>query len=352
MFESKKLSLVRTLDGQLDIRKPIWLMRQAGRYLPEYKNTRAQAGSFLNLCYNSGYATEVTLQPLRRFDLDAAILFSDILVIPHAMGSQLDFVESSGPKLSTIKNKDDVGSLRSVNSEIVWEKLAPIFETVSKIAAVLPRHISMLGFCGAPWTVASYMIGGQSNQLHQITLRAEDNDQFVKSIIDKLIDVQSEYLIRQLLAGAHAVQIFESHASLIPNGSAGYRTWSLDPIRKMVSNIRNVIPDARIIVFSRGNRIEDYLSLVETVQPSAVGVYYDTDLNQLNQVLTENTVIQGNLSPDTLIQGGSALDKGVDAILRSQKGRRHIFNLGHGIKPETPIKHVEQMINRIRSSTI
>ncbi|AWN34949.1 uroporphyrinogen decarboxylase [Methylobacterium radiodurans] len=366
--------LMRVLAGEAVSPAPAWMMRQAGRYLPEYRATRAEAGSFLDLCYSPDFAVEVTLQPIRRFGFDAAILFSDILVVPHALGQDVRFVEGEGPRLDPMAGRAEFDRLKRADDPSVFGHLAPVFETVGRLRAELPAETTLLGFCGAPWTVASYMIGGRGTaDLAPARALAEGDTALVDALIDRLVAVQTEYLIRQLRAGADAVQIFESHAGTLPramprSGSPvepvgdvtesalpdeapedALTRWSLRPIARMIAGIRAEVPDARIIVFARGSGLDGHARVVPETGADAVGVDWGVDLAALRARVPASTVTQGNLHPETLIAGGDALDAEVDAILRATVGKPHIFNLGHGITPQTPVAHVERMLARLRA---
>ena len=369
--------VLRVLEGEAIGPPPAWMMRQAGRYLPEYRATRAEAGSFLDLCYSPDFAVEVTLQPIRRFGFDAAILFSDILVVPHALGQDVRFVEGEGPRLDPLDGRDAFARLREAGDPAIMTHLAPVFETVTRLRAKLPGETTLLGFCGAPWTVASYMIGGRGTpDLAPARALAEGDTALVDTLIDRLVAVQTEYLVRQLEAGADAVQIFESHAGTLPravpgtaSGSGGtvepvgdvaesalpgapasdaLTRWSLRPIARMVAGVRARVPGAKIIVFARGSGLDGHARVVPETGADAVGVDWGVDLKALRQTVPAATVTQGNLHPDTLIAGGAALDAAVDAVLAATAGLPHIFNLGHGITPQTPVAHVERMLARLR----
>lgn len=341
--------VLRVLSGEAISPPPAWMMRQAGRYLPEYRATRAEAGSFLDLCYNPAFATEVTLQPIRRFGFEASILFSDILVIPHALGQGVRFVEGEGPRLDALEGHAEFDRLRESDDAAIFSHLAPVFEAVTSIRAALPDETTLLGFCGAPWTVASYMIGGRGTpDLAPARALAASDVGLVEALIDRLVRVQTEYLIRQFRAGADAVQIFESHAGVLPEGEDAFSRWSLQPIAKMIEGVRAEVPDAKIIVFCRGSGIDGHARVVPETGASAVGVDWGVDLAALRERVPTTTVTQGNLHPETLIAGGAALDAEVDAILAATKGLPHIFNLGHGITPQTPVAHVERMLVRLR----
>ncbi|GJD57250.1 uroporphyrinogen decarboxylase [Methylobacterium dankookense] len=346
--------LMRVLAGEPLSPPPAWVMRQAGRYLPEYRATRAEAGSFLDLCYSPDFAVEVTLQPIRRFGFDAAILFSDILVVPHALGQDVRFVEGEGPRLDPLAGRSEFERLRAAEDPAVFTHLAPVFETVRRLRAELPAETTLLGFCGAPWTVASYMIGGRGTpDLAPARALAASDTALVDELIDRLVAVQTEYLVRQFQAGADAVQIFESHAGSLPDATGpeadALARWSFRPIARMIAGIRARVPGARIIVFARGSGLEGHARVVAETGADAVGVDWAVDLAALRARLPANTVTQGNLDPELLITGGPALDAAVAAILQATAGLPHIFNLGHGITPPTPVAHVERMLARLRA---
>jgi uroporphyrinogen decarboxylase len=365
--------VLRVLSGEALSPPPAWIMRQAGRYLPEYRETRAEAGSFLDLCYNPDFAVEVTLQPIRRFGFEASILFSDILVVPHALGQNVRFVEGEGPRLDPLHGRSEFERLRQADDPAIFTHLEPVFETVRRLRAELPAETTLLGFCGAPWTVASYMIGGRGTpDLAPARALAESDTALVDALIDRLVTVQTAYLVRQLQAGADAVQIFESHAgtlppalplssdlvepvgdvseSALPEAQAldALSRWSFRPIARMIAGIRAQVPDAKIIVFARGSGLDGHARVVPETGADAVGVDWAVDLAELRARVPASTVTQGNVHPDTLIEGGAALDAAVDAVLAATRGLPHIFNLGHGITPQTPIAHVEQMLARLR----
>jgi uroporphyrinogen decarboxylase len=370
--KTSERKVLRVLEGEAIGPPPAWMMRQAGRYLPEYRATRAEAGSFLDLCYSPDFAVEVTLQPIRRFGFDAAILFSDILVVPHALGQDVRFVEGEGPRLDPLDGREAFAQLREAGNPAVMTHLAPVFETVTRLRAELPGETTLLGFCGAPWTVASYMIGGRGTpDLAPARALAEGDTALVDALIDRLVTVQTDYLVRQLEAGADAVQIFESHAgtlpravpasggtvepvgdvaeSALPDASADALTrWSLRPIARMIAGVREKVPGAKIIVFARGSGLDGHARVVPETGADAVGVDWGVDLRALRARVPTTMVTQGNLHPDTLIEGGAALDAAVDTVLAATAGLPHIFNLGHGITPQTPVAHVARMLARLR----
>jgi len=334
----------QALDGHVPDRTPIWMMRQAGRYLPEYRAVREKAGDFLSLCYTPDHAVEVTLQPIRRFGFDAAILFSDILVVPHALGCNLSFEAGEGPRLSPVTNAAELGALRS---ELDPSKIDRVLEAVSRIRADLPTATTLLGFCGAPWTVATYMVAGRGTPDQAPARLASFTDPaFFTALIDRLVEASSRYLIGQLRAGADAVQIFDSWAGVLD--PEAFRQWTIEPIRRIVETVRAEVPDARIIAFPKGATLSGLTELVLATGVNAVGLDWTAERRATRLALGGRVALQGNLDPLTLIAGGAALDKAIDALMEDFHGAAHIFNLGHGIRPETPIAHVERMIRRIR----
>ena len=332
--------LMRALAGEVVSPPPVWIMRQAGRYLPEYRQTRQGAGSFLDLCYNPALATEVTLQPIRRFDFDAAILFSDILVVPDALGQAVTFVEGTGPVLGPMP---EVAQLRGAP---VVERLAPVLETVRRVRAELDSGKALIGFCGAPWTVATYMVAGRGtpDQLPARRLALADPGRFAE-LIDVLVSASADYLIAQLLAGADAVKIFDSWAGVLDE--AGFQRWAVEPVREIVGRVRAAHPQARIIAFPKGAgaRLGSY---ARQTGVDAVAVDWTMPMRLARDMVAEPVALQGNLDPLRLVAGGPALDEGVDQVLRAMQGRAHIFNLGHGITPETPPEHVARLVARVR----
>lgn len=338
--------MLQALDGHVPKRTPIWMMRQAGRYLPEYRAVREKAGDFLTLCYTPDYAVEVTLQPIRRFGFDAAILFSDILVVPHALGCPLTFEAGEGPRLVPVTNGAELAALRR---ELDPSKIDRVLEAVSRIRAELPAETALLGFCGAPWTVATYMVAGRGTPDQAPARLASLTDPgFFTALIDRLVETSSRYLVGQLKAGADAVQIFDSWAGVLD--PEGFRRWSIDPIRRIVAQVRAEVPGARIIAFPKGATLSGLTELVQATGVNGVGLDWTADRNATRYALGAKCALQGNLDPLTLIAGGRALDTAIDALMQDFHGAAHIFNLGHGIRPETPIAHVERMIARVRGT--
>lgn len=339
---SARKPLLDTIRGEKPARPPVWIMRQAGRYLPEYRETRARAGSFLELCYTPELAAEVTLQPLRRFDLDAAILFSDILVIPDALGQTVRFETGEGPVLDPI-GPDGLGRLQP---DRVVRHLSPVFETVRRLKTALPPDKTLLGFCGSPWTVATYMIAGRgSPDQAAARLFALQHPGAFARLIDILVEASIAYLLQQFAAGADAVQLFESWALNLDEAS--FRAQVIDPNRRIVEGVRAKRPDATFIGFPRGaaGMIAEY---AEATGVNALGLDYSMPVGFADRLLPPKLPVQGNLDPLRLVAGGSQLDRRIDEIVEGFAGRPHIFNLGHGIVPETPIGHVERLVARIK----
>jgi uroporphyrinogen decarboxylase len=331
------------LDGTRQNPPPVWLMRQAGRYLPEYRALRAKAGGFLDLVFNPEFAAEVTLQPVRRFGFDAAILFSDILVVPHALGQEVSFAVGEGPQLDPIS--DRMGFER-LNSELDHDVLAPVYETIRLVKSQLDPSVALLGFCGAPWTVASYMIAGHGTPDQAPARHFAYHDAAAFAVlIDVLVEASAGYLIRQLQAGADAVQIFDTWAGVLPPEQ--FERWCIEPVQRIVDLVRAEVPGARIIGFPRGagTMLPAY---VEKIVPDAVGLDWMVDKAFARDKVQSRVPVQGNLDPLVLVAGGVALDRAIDAILSAFAERPFIFNLGHGIVPQTPIAHVEHMLKRVR----
>jgi uroporphyrinogen decarboxylase len=335
--------LLHVLSGERHRIPPIWLMRQAGRYLPEYRAIREKTKSFLDLCFDPKLATEVTLQPIRRFGFDAAILFSDILVVPHALGQRVSFEEGNGPRLDAI---EDPSGLRRLGRELDQAKLGPVYETIGRVKAELPPAVTLLGFCGAPWTVATYMIGG-GGSIDQLLARRfayQYPDAFAE-LIDVLVASSARYLIRQFEAGVDAVQIFDTWAGVLPSDE--FRKWCIEPCARIVAAVRKSVPQAKIIGFPRGagTKLAGY---VAGVPVDAVGLDWMIDPGFAREQVQSRRPVQGNLDPLALLVGGAALDRSIDTILEAFAAGSFIFNLGHGVLPETPVAHVERLLARVR----
>ncbi len=323
---------------------PVWMMRQAGRYLPEYRELRARAGSFLDLCFTPEFATEVTLQPIRRFNFDAAIIFSDILVVPHALGRAVRFEVGEGPRLDPLDTPEKIKSLATAAD---FNKLEPVYEALRRVRRDLNPAITLIGFCGAPWTVATYMVAGKGtpDQAPARMLAYREPDAFAK-IIDVLVENSIQYLLGQLAAGADVLQIFDTWAGVLPPRE--FERWSVEPTRRIVEGVRRKVPDAKIIGFPRGAGAL-LPSYVDRTGINGVSIDWAAEPTFIRERVQSRVVVQGNLDPLALIAGGAALDRAVDDVLENYAGGRLIFNLGHGIQPETPIAHVEQMLKRVRS---
>jgi len=318
-------------------------MRQAGRYLPEYRAIREKAGSFLDLVFTPELAAEVTLQPIRRFGFDAAILFSDILVVPHALGQTVTFSVGEGPMLEPIE--DRLGFER-LASELDHGMLAPIYETIRLVKQALDPSVTLLGFCGAPWTLATYMIAGRGTPDQAPARLFGYRDRVgLDTLIDVLVNASASYLVRQIQAGADAVQIFDTWAGVL--APEEFERWCIGPTRRIAEHVRRQTPGVKIIGFPRGagTMIARY---VDSAAVDAVGLDWMIDRKFAQDRVQARLPVQGNLDPLALVVGGTALDRAVDVVLEAFAGGPFIFNLGHGIVPETPISHVEQMLKRVR----
>jgi uroporphyrinogen decarboxylase len=337
--------LLDVLDHQLRIPPPIWLMRQAGRYLPEYRRVREKADDFLKLCFTPKLAAEVTLQPVHRFGFDAAILFSDILVVPHALGQLVRFTVGEGPQLDPIADR---AGLVGLKRELDHAVLAPVYETIGMVKSGLPANVALLGFCGAPWTVASYMIAGRGTPDQEpARLFAYADPAGFTGLIEKLVEASASYLIRQLQAGVDAVQIFDTWAGILP--AEEFTRWCIEPTQRIIAEVRRHVPGARVIGFPRGVGTA-LLRYVEDVPVDAVGLDWTVDLVFARDQIQWRMPVQGNLDPLALVAGGAALDRAIDRILEVFSEGPFIFNLGHGILPQTPLAHVEQMLARVRGA--
>jgi uroporphyrinogen decarboxylase len=331
------------LGGVRRAAPPIWLMRQAGRYLPEYREIRTQAPSFLDFCYSPKLATEATLQPIRRFGFDAAILFCDILVTPDALGQSVGFESGEGPRLTPIESAADFAKLRE---EVDWARLEPVFETIERVKAALPAETALIGFCGAPWTVASYMIAGRGtpDQAPARLFAYREPDLFSR-LIDRLADVSADYLARQIAAGVEAVQIFDSWSGVLP--PAEFERWCVAPLVRMLARLSAAAPQTPVIAFPRGAATQ-LAKFADVEGLAAIGLDTAVEPRAAAAVLPARLALQGNLDPLALVAGGRALDEEIDRVLEGFAGRAHVFNLGHGVLPQTPIDHVERLVARVR----
>lgn len=335
--------LLQVLNGETLKTPPIWIMRQAGRYLPEYREVRKNAKNFIEFCYSPDLATEVTLQPIRRYGFDAAILFSDILVVPDALGLPVSFVENEGPKLQPLIIDKTLPDLKS---EIDLERLAPVFEAIDRIKSALPKETTFLGFCGAPWTVASYMIAGKSTpELAPARLAAYRAPEFMDALIARLVQSSISYLCKQVDAGVDALQIFESFAGALTSDCM--TRYSIEPIKKIIAGVKAKHPHVKVIVFGRASGAAHRRYASET-GADAVGIDWMTDPVWAAKEIQPIKPVQGNLDPLLVVAGGDGMLRGIDRVVEAFRNGPHIFNLGHGIVPETPPEHVTQLIKRIR----
>jgi uroporphyrinogen decarboxylase len=313
-------------------RMPIWLMRQAGRYLPEYRTLRAQAGSFLTMCYTPKLAAEVTLQPMRRFDLDAAIIFSDILVVPDALGQRVYFVEGEGPKLDPI----DFKNLKAN------DKLKPVYEAIGLVRSDLAKDKALIGFAGGPFTLASYMIeGGGGHDFARTKAFMREKEAEFTALIDLLADTVAQHLLAQIAAGVNAVQIFESHAGQLTG--AEFAQFVVRPVRKIVAAINGAVP---VIGFARGAAHEDLLRFCVDTGLTVAGIDQHTDIAWAARNIPPRVVLQGNLDPD-ILRSGDGLDGAVARIREATAGRPHVFNLGHGVIKDTNPDHVARLVEAV-----
>jgi uroporphyrinogen decarboxylase len=334
---------LEVLSGRRQQVPPIWMMRQAGRYLPEYRELRAKAGGFLDLCFTPEFAAEVTLQPIRRFNFDAAIIFSDILVIPYALGREVRFEAGEGPRLDPLDTPEKVATLASRGD---FDKLEPVYEALRRVRRELDSHTALIGFCGAPWTVATYMVAGQGTpDQAPARMMAYRHPEAFSKIIDALVENSIQYLLGQLEAGADVLQIFDTWAGVLPPRE--FMRWSILPTQRIVEGVRKQAPDAKIIGFPRGAGAL-LPAYVDATGVDAVSIDWAAEPSLIRERVQNRVAVQGNLDPLALIAGGAALDRAIDDVLENYASGRLIFNLGHGIQPETPIAHVEQMLKRVR----
>jgi uroporphyrinogen decarboxylase len=340
---SSKSPILNALAGQPNQSPPIWLMRQAGRYLPEYREVRSRASSFLDLCCTPELAAEVTLQPLRRFDLDAAIVFSDILIVPYALGQKVEFVEGEGPRLEPVRDGQAIARLDRSHAA---EAMVPVYETVERVVADLPKNVPLIGFCGAPWTVATYMVEGHgSKDQAAARLMAYRDETAFQRLIDLLVESSAEYLVNQVKAGASVLQIFDSWAGSLPEDE--FTRWCIAPTKRLVEEVkRRLGAEIPIIGFPRGTGVlaERY---ARRTGVDAIGCDTSMPVGWMRR-LQERLPVQGNLDPVLLVAGGKELDARVEGIVETLGANPFIFNLGHGILPETPIEHVTRLIERVK----
>lgn len=342
-MNAEQKTLLQVLNNQKTEKTPFWFMRQAGRYLPEYRKLRADKGSFLDLVYNPAAASEVTLQPIRRFGMNGAILFSDILVIPHALGQDTRFVAGEGPKLEPIENEKELSRL---NLDDLDKTLSPIYETLRQVKTKLQNEnfddTALIGFAGSPWTVACYMVeGGGSKTFERTKNWAYGNPNSFQKLIDIVVEGTIHYLSKQVEAGAECLQVFDSWSGILDEEN--FQKWSIAPTAKIVSAVQAKYPDIKIIGFPREAGFY-YKNYADQTGVNALGVDFSTSL----KYLPSDIPLQGNLDPSYLLAGGNAMINAADKILSQMRGRPFIFNLGHGVIKETPPEHVEQLSNYIR----
>lgn len=337
--------MLRSLAGEIAARPPLWLMRQAGRYLPEYRAVRAQVTSFLDLCYTPDLAVEVTLQPIRRYAFDAAIIFSDILVVPDALGQPVAFREGEGPVLEPVRSAADVARLRP---ESIHDRLAPVYETARCLSRALPSEVALIGFAGAPWTVATYMVeGGTSRSFHNVQLWAYRDPVGFAKLIDCLVDATIAYLSAQVAAGVEIVQLFDSWAGVLPE--QGFKRWVVEPTRRIVDALRRDYPGLPIIGFPRGAGLL-YPYYFGATDVTAVSLDTTVPLGIARDAIQRIGPVQGNLDPLLVVAGGEAMAAATREIVAAFSQRPFVFNLGHGIVPETPPEHVEQLVALVRNA--
>lgn len=336
--------LLRTLCGAAPVLPPIWLMRQAGRYLPEYRALRTRAGSFLNLCYDPALAAEVTLQPIRRYDFDAAILFADILLIPQALGQTLSFVEGEGPRLAPLVSHGDLERFRSRN---IHETLAPVYETVTRVRAELAPEKSLIGFAGAPWTVATYMLGGGPHK-DPLALRRfwYDDRSFVRALIEMIVEATVEYLSAQINAGANVVQLFDTWAGGLPEEILA--DISVGPLRTIAERLKQSHPQVPVILFPKGvgASLADYAAIDAC---DAIGIDFATPWTMARTLISPKKVVQGGLDPMLVVKGGEAMEVAARKLCETFAGLPFVFNLGHGLTPETPPENVARLVDIVRN---
>ncbi len=337
-------TLLRVLAGERVDPPPVWIMRQAGRYLPEYRDLRARAKSFLDFCYSPALATEAVMQPLRRFPLDAAILFSDILVVPDALGREVRFVEGEGPRLKPLI--EEAGAWRFGDIERGLQRLSPVYEAVERIKRALSPEVALIGFCGAPWTVATYMLQGEGGDKDRARRAVYQRSNEIDHLLDVLVEMSAQHLAKQIEAGADCVQIFESWAEGLP--PAMFQRVVIGPTRKLIDRLRELGVSAPVIGFPRGagGQIAAYAQQTDI---TALGVDTQTPADFAIENAPEGMPLQGNLDPQALVAGGEALQRAVQEVLIAFKHVPHIFNLGHGITPETPPENLERLVQQVKA---
>ena len=336
-------AFLRALQGVRVDPPPLWLMRQAGRYLPEYRAVRGEAGGFLDLCYSPERAAEVTLQPIRRFGFDAAILFADILLIADALGQDVAFREGEGPVLGAIRDRSGLADLKPGSID---ETLGPVYETVARLHEALPKDVALIGFAGSPWTVASYMVeGGTSRDFGYLKAWAYGNPDGFSELIDILVEATTHYLVQQVRAGAEALQLFDTWAGVLPGPL--FARWCIEPTRRIVEAVRAACPGIPILGFPRGAGF----AIVAYAEGTGVdGVSLDTavPLDWAAKHLQPKVTVQGNLDPQMVVVGGAAMEAAIGQIMDELGGGPFVFNLGHGLTPQTPPDHVADLVRAVR----
>ncbi|MBU2994248.1 uroporphyrinogen decarboxylase [Octadecabacter sp. 1_MG-2023] len=343
---STQKTILRALAGETLPTPPIWMMRQAGRYLPEYKATRAQAGDFLSLCYNPELAAEVTLQPIRRYGFDAAILFADILLLPQALGADLWFVTGEGPRLSTITSAAELNALKPVSA--IHDTLSPIYETVKILSRELPEETTLIGFAGAPWTVATYMIAGKGtpDQGPAHALKDANKDVF-EALLDRITEGTIDYLSEQIKAGAEVVKLFDSWAGSLQGSD--FLNYSIKPMARIVAALKAKHPTTPIIAFPRGAG-EKYVGLHEAIGADCIALDDGVTAHWAAEKVQINGCVQGNLKSSHMVTGGDDLVSETRRIVDALSNGPHIFNLGHGITPDADPENVQLMIDTVRGN--
>ncbi|MCH2248495.1 MAG: uroporphyrinogen decarboxylase [Cognatishimia sp.] len=342
---AQQKTILRALAGETLPTPPIWMMRQAGRYLPEYRATRAQAGDFLSLCYNSELAAEVTLQPIRRYGFDASILFADILLLPQALGADLWFVTGEGPRLSTIESQADFDKLLPVDA--IHDTLSPIYETVRILRRELPSETTLIGFAGAPWTVATYMIAGRGTpEQGPAHAQKDTNPALFDQVIDRLTEGTILYLSEQIKAGAEVVKLFDSWAGSLKG--ADFEKYSLEPIKKIIAALKARHPETPIIAFPRGAG-ERYAGFAKATGADCVAFDDAVTAEWVAQNIQVDGCVQGNLKSSHMVTGGDDLVSETRRICQALSAGPHIFNLGHGITPDADPENVQLMIDTVRA---
>ncbi|MCP5361122.1 MAG: uroporphyrinogen decarboxylase [Hyphomicrobiales bacterium] len=347
MRENSTKKLLSVLQGHISEIPPVWLMRQAGRYLPEYREIRSKVPSFLDLCYTPDLATEVTLQPIRRFGFDAAILFSDILVVPHGLGCHVAFQDGEGPVVQAITGEDDFAILQP---ERVTEHLVPVYEAVRNIRTALPESVTLIGFAGAPWTVATYMLEGKTSKQFQTAKKfAYQRPDLFQKLLDILVESTAQHLIFQAKAGAEVLQIFDSWAGVVP--APVFDAWIVAPTHAIVEKVQATVPGIPIIGFPKGVGLQ-FSRYAKQTGITAIGLDYTVPVSYPAEQLPQPFPVQGNLDPVQLLASKEGTIAGVRKIKQAWKDRPYILNLGHGILPSTPISHVETLIETVRNNHV